>query len=127
MNETWDRYYLKLDMVDYGEDLEKFDIRLDSIEKCLEIFEKILAYESDIILGLEFDKLNFSEIKNEQIIVDFEKKFETWILNLKLSEYNESVAKNFFEKIKIKLERFLETNREIGAVKQTVKHLVSEL
>lgn len=127
MNETWDRYYLKLDMVDYGEDLEKFDIRLDSIEKCLEIFEKILAYESDIILGLEFDKLNFSEIKNEQIIVDFEKKFETWILNLKLSEYNESVAKNFFEKIKIKLERFLETNREIWAVKQTVKHLVSEL
>lgn len=109
------------------EDLEKFDIRLDSIEKCLEIFEKILAYESDIILGLEFDKLNFSEIKNEQIIVDFEKKFETWILNLKLSEYNESVAKNFFEKIKIKLERFLETNREIWAVKQTVKHLVSEL
>lgn len=127
MNETWDRYYLKLDMVDYGEDLEKFDIRLDSIEKCLEIFEKILAYESDIILGLEFDKLNFSEIKNEQIIVDFEKKFETWILNLKLSEYNESVAKNFFEKIKIKLERFLETNHEIWAVKQTVKHLVSEL
>jgi len=127
MNETWDRYYLKLNMVDYGEDLEKFDIRLDSIEKCLEIFEKILAYESDIILGLEFDKLNFSEIKNEQIIVDFEKKFETWILNLKLSEYNESVAKNFFEKIKIKLERFLETNREIWAVKQTVKHLVSEL
>ena len=127
MNETWDRYYLKLDMVDYGEDLEKFDIRLDSIEKCLEIFEKILAYYSDIILGLEFDKLNFSEIKNEQIIVDFEKKFETWILNLKLSEYNESVAKNFFEKIKIKLERFLETNREIWAVKQTVKHLVSEL
>ena len=113
MNETWDRYYLKLNMVDYGEDLEKFDIRLDSIEKCLEIFEKILAYESDIILGLEFDKLNFSEIKNEQIIVDFEKKFETWILSLKLSEYNESVAKNFFEKIKIKLERFLETNREI--------------
>ena len=127
MNETWDRYYLKLNMVDYGEDLEKFDIRLDSIEKCLEIFEKILAYESDIILGLEFDKLNFSEIKNEQIIVDFEKKFETWILSLKLSEYNESVAKNFFEKIKIKLERFLETNREIWAVKQTVKHLVSEL
>ena len=127
MNETWDRYYLKLNMVDYGEDLEKFDIRLDSIEKCLEIFEKILAYESDIILGLEFDKLNFSEIKNEQIIVDFEKKFETWILNLKLSEYNESVAKNFFENIKIKLERFLETNREIWAVKQTVKHLVSEL
>ena len=109
MNETLDRYYLKIDMVDYGEDLAKFDIRLDPAEKCLEIFEKILAYESDIILGLEFDKLNFSEI----IIVDFEKKFETWILNLKLSEYNESVAKNFFEKIKIKLERFLETNREI--------------
>lgn len=127
MNETLDRYYLKIDMVDYGEDLAKFDIRLDPAEKCLEIFEKILAYESDIILGLEFDKLNFSEIKNEQIIVDFEKKFETWILNLKLSEYNESVAKNFFEKIKIKLERFLETNREIWAVKQTVKHLVSEL
>ena len=57
MNETWDRYYLKLDMVDYGEDLEKFDIRLDSVEKCLEIFEKILDYYSDINLGFEFRKL----------------------------------------------------------------------
>lgn len=127
MNETLDRYYLKIDMVDYGEDLAKFDIRLDPAEKCLEIFEKILAYYSDINLGFEFGKLDISGTKKEQIIVDFEKKFETWILNLNLSEYNKAVAKNFFEKIKIKLERFLETNREIWAVKQTVKHLVSEL
>lgn len=81
MNETWDRYYLKLDMVDYGEDLEKFDIRLDSIEKCLEIFEKILDYYSDINLGFEFRKLDISGTKKEQIIVDFEKnlKLGFWI------------------------------------------------
>ena len=78
-------------------------------------------------MGLEFDKLNFSEIKNEQIIVDFEKKFETWILNLKLSEYNESVAKNFFEKIETKLKRFLEANYEIWAIQETVKHSISRL
>lgn len=58
MNETLDRYYLKIDMVDYGEDLAKFDIRLDPAEKCLEIFEKILAYYSDINLGFEFGKLD---------------------------------------------------------------------
>ena len=120
MNETLDRYYLKLDMVDYGEDLAKFDIRLDPAEKCLEIFEKILAYYSDINLGFEFGKLDISGTKKEQ-------KFETWILNLNLSEYNKAVAKNFFEKIETKLKRFLEANYEIWAIQETVKHSISRL
>lgn len=127
MNETLDRYYLKIDMVDYGEDLAKFDIRLDPAEKCLEIFEKILAYYSDINLVFEFGKLDISGTKKEQIIVDFEKKFETWILNLNLSEYNKAVAKNFFEKIETKLKRFLEANYEIWAIQETVKHSISRL